>query len=633
MIAMDSRETLDILQLSPLNPIPVPFENPSEQSIANLSQQAKIQIQKFKLLLSQKKSETEVDQALDEINLFLEKLNKKRLYEFILAVNREIESFNQLIEEFNRADRIETKTHLLQAINQKTTELDSHFPESVIARSPEYREQFYQILNTEIRQNFRHLTQITSTATDTPYQYRLSELLAKMSQEQLNKFLSILCGNTHYTDELETLYSETDPNYPEFMEFLQTHSISYIGGKNSNNFQIHRLGHPEESYILKIEDRINQPKDISMRLSAEVDNIIIPELSLRAYFEGHDRSGKKKLFVRNLNVQPFCPNGSLLDYSMTLHGPAEKIRRALTIYTDMAAIIQKITLAGGSFPDMKNSNWLILNDKLWIADDKSLRLRNPDGSLDLFSEQSQWYGDLVKSPEYMPPEMDSEEPILADPFQVFTWGKNLYEFLADTDPERPYFRIMEGASFNYDYPIFRVNPDGILLKQLIVDTVRANPGDRISLEEAVSRLGHIQLIHEVRSQIFSSLPTPIPYSILSQYSLHVLQLGHNELIEYSKNLTPQILGASLEPHIEAYRSEYQAKFSAMFQELQDILKICPHKDLHNMVLSAKIEHQTLPLVNYEQFAADLQEILDVAEALQLENNSSQDDENQSNWSL
>jgi len=80
-------------------------------------------------------------------------LNQKRLHEFILEVNRDITKFNQLIEQYHRAETLELKTTILQEMNERHTAMDARYPESVIRRSEEYRTRFYDGLATEIRRN------------------------------------------------------------------------------------------------------------------------------------------------------------------------------------------------------------------------------------------------------------------------------------------------------------------------------------------------------------------------------------------------------------------------------------------------------------------------------------------------
>ena len=296
----------------------------------------------------------------------------------------------------------------------------------------------------------------------------------------------------------------------------------------------------------------------------------------------------------------------------------EKIHAALTIYPQMAQALNKIGQAGGVFPDMKNSNWLFDSGKLLIGDDKSLRWHDGQGCVDVFSERSQWYGDFIKSPEYMPPEVFKTAPISVDAFYAFSWGKNLYEFLV-ADPDRPdlsYQKNMEGPLFNFNYPLFRFNPDGFLLKQLIIDMVRANPEDRITLQEGLDRLAHIQLIRSVRDHIGASIKPPLHYGLVQPYINHILQLEPAQLGPYAQ-ITPENLDVEIRAYLDVYRAECQAKFNATIQEVEHILVKYPNEDIRQALVAAKMERQSLDMTGYEQFEADLGEILLAAEQVEM----------------
>ena len=263
---------------------------------------------------------------------------------------------------------------------------------------------------------------------------------------------------------------------------------------------------------------------------------------------------------------------------------------------------------------MKNSNWLIEDRILLIADDKSFRRQNADGSLDVFSDRSQWYGDILKSPQYMPPEVNTIDPISVEAMHVYTLGKNLYEFLV-LDPDylnQSYFKITEGRELNFKYEVFRIEPEGSLLKQLIANTVRSEPGERISLQEGLAQLEHIQFIRSLRMDIPNMLKEPLPFSLITEYVQSILILDRSTL----EGLNPDTVQRGVEPYVQRYRAEYQEKFALKFQEINTILEKCPHEDLRAAVLAAKMEHQTLRLTNFDQFDADLDGILEAAQEIE-----------------
>lgn len=605
---MQSSVELSELQFTKLSPIALPFENPTEQTLVELNIHNKPLLQKYAKNREAGVSDVDLENDL-RIRLALKR--DKSLYEFILSINQEIEGFNHLIEQYNQADNSELKAELLQQIKQKNAAMDTRYPESVITRCPEYLQQFYNRLNTELRRNTEQLTQLHADIPPQNYKYRLSELLEKMSQEKLNLFLELLCDRKFYDDELDDLYQPSDPEYTEFKEFLSTHTINYSGGHNSTNFHIKRMNSNELPYVLKLENRINQPKDIADELREEVDSIETAEFARRAYFTKTGRRGEQTMLVRTIKMQCFYPDGSLFDYAMSQFRRPEKVQSAVTIYADMAKILQEINRAGGVFPDMKNSNWMMHNGKLLIADDKSLRRKNADGTIDVFSEHSQWYGDVVHTPYYMPPERDKMGPVLAEPFHVYTWGKNLYEYLT-TNSNQNSLKLEEGAAFDFSDPIFKWDPEGPIFQQLIKDTVCADPNARISLQECIIRLDRIPLLNSLRDTIRDINSTPMPLPVLNQYMQSVANMDNAALEQFTQNLNPETLQAGINLMLQTYRAEYQEKFAKIFQELNRILEKCPDDNLREAILAAKIEHQTVNLMCYEQFHADLDSILSEA---------------------
>lgn len=607
---MESKLEISVLQFTPLTSITLPFANPTEQTIAELTKANKPLIRQLYQDIEDKKDSHDLEV---EVRARMALRRDKCLYEFIQAINQEIEEFNHLIAQYNQAQSVEVKAKVLQQIKQKNTEMDARYPESVITRCPEYMQQFYTRLNTELQNNTRQLTQLQANISVQTYQYRLSELLEKMPQEKLNRFLEMMCNwnKINLDAALSSLYDPTDPEYEEFNEFLSTHTINYAGGNNSLNFQIKLMQSDALPYVLKIENRINQPKDIADDLQTRVDKIKTGEFSRRAYFTRTNQYGEQTILTRSIKTQPFYPEGSLYDYAMNHRRPTEKIQAAIKVYTDMAHILREIDQAGGVFPDMKNSNWMIHEGELIIADDKSFRIKNADGTIDVFSERSQWYGDVVRSKYYMPPEVDKMKPMLAEPFHVYTWGKNLYEFLTMSSKQNS-LTLEEGTDFDFSDPIFSWDPEGIIFQQLIKDTVQADPKRRISLQECVTRLERIPLLNTLRDKIYAINTTPIPMEIMSQYLQSVAGLNNTELMQFTHNLNPESLQTSLENLIAEYRTEYQHKFGRIFQEMNSILEKCPNDDLREAILAAKMEQHSLNLMGYEQFYSDLESLLSEA---------------------
>lgn len=145
---MESNLELSVLQFTPLTSITLPFANPTEQTIAELTKANKPLIRQLYQDIDDKKDSHDLEV---EVRARMALRRDKCLYEFIQALNQEIEEFNHLIAQYNQAQSVEVKANILQQIKQKNTELDARYPESVITRCPEYMQQFYTRFNTELQ--------------------------------------------------------------------------------------------------------------------------------------------------------------------------------------------------------------------------------------------------------------------------------------------------------------------------------------------------------------------------------------------------------------------------------------------------------------------------------------------------
>lgn len=638
------------IEITLLKPISIP-NNPTNETIEQLDKKRKIMYVEFlqkkeiyKTYLQDDKEE-EIAKLKNDYKELRNLKNNKALYEFTISINKDIQILNQLINDYNKEGlTIKNKVKLLNVISDSYKEIDEKYPESVIEICPEYREQFYNKLNDEIILNNKKLkenllkeeeflsnNQEFKKKSPKRYKYYLSELLEQMPGQKLSKFIEIMLYNYNYDDELTNLYQKNDPEYEEFNNFLKEHSITYEGGKNSNNFIIHKTKKDEDEkeviYILKIENRLNQPHDISRILQNRVKNIVVSDFTKRNTCVIKQRE-KEQIYIRNITIQPLYKNNNLRNYSITKRKVHEKIDYALKIYSNMATILQNISKNNGAFTDMKNTNWLVDdNYDLWICDNKSLRMKNNNGNIDVFSENSRWYGDILQSSEYMPPELitNADNEIAVDPMHVYTFGKNIYEYLIniDTTDDLIYQKKFKGEEFNYNYPVFNYKPEGDLFRQLIIDTVQETQSNRISLQECLQRLEHIKLIRLARTKLSELKYNSIPNEVFQNCVNSVISLDQTKLVEYLNNLNIDNFKENINLFSNQYIEKYKKIFNDKFAKINIILAKCQNNDLKIAILNLKIEYQNLKLIDYEQFEADLESFVEEAEeVLSLYNDNS-----------
>ena len=66
----------------------------------------------------------------------------------------------------------------------------------------------------------------------------LPDLVDRMSPNKVSKLIELLAEKKDYQNELKTLYSPEESEHVEFASFLEEHSISFLGGGNSSNYQV-----------------------------------------------------------------------------------------------------------------------------------------------------------------------------------------------------------------------------------------------------------------------------------------------------------------------------------------------------------------------------------------------------------
>ncbi len=616
---MYNKSQLTALTLSPIVPFTFPFTNPNVRSIAELS----LAIQPFAALYKSRKITPE---QVKEANSLLDQIKKKRLYNFIMAVNALLKPLNTQIDAYNHADTIEKKVKHLQDITTQKNEIDVQFPENAIKLCPEYIHAFYEKMTAEIQSQYQQLEKHRTVLSS--HRYPLSELLQTMPPPKLNRLLQILCDRKQYDDDLKELYTEREVGYTEFNQFLETHAVSFIqGGNNSTNVLIESTQNPSVSYVLKIENRLNQPQNISKHFAQTVLKEVIPQpdMARRAWFTRRHKDHQDEIIIRTIKTLPYYTMGNVHQHALTQSLPTQRIRSALNIYQQMGTILVHLGHNGGAFPDMKNNNWLIgENQTLQIADDKSLRWQNSDGILDVFSDKSQWHGDILKSLDYMPPEVfQATRPIVVDSLHVFTWGKNLYEYLAaardNFKVDNTCIKLNNGSDFNFDdFSIFNTVPTGPLLRQLIVDTVKPEANQRISMETALKRLSQIQQLDTLQQSLFEILySNHFAPDIIGKYIQDAFSSTDPTALNHS---TQEANRPALLDNVKTFQTvlkkQYDLEWKVIFEKVDTILNAHPNEDIQAYYDQCLENYQNIKPNAFEQFAADLSALYEAAQILE-----------------
>ncbi len=392
-----------------------------------------------------------------------------------------VSKVNALIDDYNLAEDPLIKKSILRTIQQKIRVVDHNCPNSQIEQSPDYREAraalFIEIKYQLETLGERSLLYENNDATS------FEELIANMSPEKIDKLLAILSkGNRpELEEELKALY-ETDDNSQEaadFRMFLTSYEIRYLGGMNSQNYKVTNL-YTKQDMVLKVDNRLNTPRNIEDHLRETLRNFISP---IHVEREGTYTDDSGKVTSRTILVTSYYKSGSLEQECKDFIDRNKKrpidelVIHECSIFEKMAKILSDIQDAGCIFPDAKLSNWLIdESGNVFISDTKSMGYTNDQGVFTL-DQPGNEFAHLLYTPGYVPPEFqDVSLDIKSHSTHAFILGKNLYKYATGKAGE-------DGKELDFGHVIFS-DTKGQELKTLIQALVNPDPDKRMSIRNA-----------------------------------------------------------------------------------------------------------------------------------------------------
>ena len=437
-------------------------------------------------------------------------LNKR--HKFLIEINHDFAELNTLIDNYNDSHDKTIKLVALQKIYQQQKKIDYKFPSSCINSYPNYHTEIHNNLFSDLKKQLPSFSMTTLSQLSLPGNHsvisahavetkKLAYLLESMSPEKASKMLGILSASATYDKEafIHLYEGETTEEATLFNDFFSTHSIDFLGGSNTRNFEI-SLNPGREKIVLKVENRLDTPQDLeaSLRKEAAFHDILTPVFAERkAYYTDPDDAGAA--INRTVLITTYCAGGSL-EANATHHTTDnEKITAALHLFTQMAEILIKMQQRGCAFPDMKNANWLVdADEKLVIADTKSF-LFSDEAIVNLNDPENRWYG-FTRTSFISPPEYETAKslPFSADKAHAYMFGKNLYQYLTGCEYD---FLMGKHCFKNSDFtaPIF-TTPEGKELKKLIITLVQPKAHERISVDKVILGLKKIESLHRERSR-------------------------------------------------------------------------------------------------------------------------------------
>jgi len=327
----------------------------------------------------------------------------------------------------------------------------------------------------------------------------LTELIAQMDPTKINELQDKLLF-PHRNNSLASLYKAGEAEKEVFDLFSKNHTIQVLGGGNSKNFKItnKKTGTIQ---VLKLENRLSSIRKPETHLRAKTTGILSPvHVSRRAISSTNQGS-----VVRNMQVVDYYPSNDVEEYGKKHKNSKDKdkLDTAASIFSAMARHLIQIQEAGCAFIDMKNTNWLVVPpDQLTITDTKGFILTDTQGNF-----PSNERG--VHSPHMITSELTSTTPVScsADKLHACLLCRNLYQHLTGSNSDYLFKRdrhgrgvpILDASELDFSNPIFKT-PKGSEYKKLILDTVKFDQNDRLSLKQVQERIQEISNTPQSRKE-------------------------------------------------------------------------------------------------------------------------------------
>ncbi len=428
-----------------------------------------------------------------------------------------VNNVNALIDKYNKNTTESTKKQFLQQIQKTVQEFEHKYPpSSLFVNSPEYQK-VHDALFDDIRAQYASIG-INSVRDAQQSPSSLPEIIANMSSKSAATLADLLNYKHRGAIDLKDIYEDNDKSQEaeNFRAFTDSHSIRFIGGENSKNYEVVSSDpRIKETLVLKLENRLDRTraaeshlvgyeflKDRFPRLETERQVIfkthlgddisralVVTEMFSRGNLFNQEIRSKDANKLREKSGDP--SEAKTADTADT-KGTDKLAANIGNYFVQMAQVFIHIQDSGCIFPDAKDSNWLVDdNENLRLADTKSFLFTDKNGLYSKDGPENK-YGGIVYTPEYSPPELRQRPlaSVSADSVHAYTLGHNLYKYATGKHPSGS-----NPAKFNFDVDIFK-GSSGLLLQTLVQQLTQPNASDRLSVKDARDALHTLVAINK-----------------------------------------------------------------------------------------------------------------------------------------
>lgn len=358
---------------------------------------------------------------------------------------------------------------------------------------------------------------------------------SESTHQTLEEMVLYLSDNNAFEEDI--FHQKFDDKFPSFKNY----SVSYLGGVNTRNYLFFDPI-SQEKHVVKITQKTTNTDQASQRLRNTIVNDHLTPLQIT--HEGFE--DPTRFAVVGLEVTEFCQHGDLLSYRAHLTNEEEILASAGDLYEQMAETLMQFMANNALFPDMKPTNFLVTDEgRLVIADTKSfINLPRDQEFSPMRLSFNQRY---LYTEGFEPPELQ-DHPFIShsDSHQAFLMGFSLYIYL--TGKEFGTIPQKYNPSFiDFNYPIFKTEK-GQAFQALILDLIKMNPEERISLADAKQQLMFIQQGIKRDISSFKSKTEAYFFAINFLSQLQAQHVDSQELVEAINEIKIFVENHEQNPH-------------------------------------------------------------------------------------
>lgn len=488
----------------------------------------------------------------------LKKINAK-----IKKINQKIAAYNDIENLGNAQIYIHKKINQLRMISKLYQALDYLQNDVTVLQFPSYQVVLYDKFSADLARQ-RDCLSLTWQYEIIPAALlrkpRFQEFFADIPYAAVQAIMNELLENRRLSSVV--FQDQKSVLAKSFKQLIARHTLTPLGHSHVRCFVLKEKSTGEKT-VLKIENSLNRPKYIELKLRKLLENVpTMQDFLLPIYFERRVMYFDREFghLIGRFILTQYCNQGRLFNYVLKrVKACKDHLEFVLDLILLLGEKLERLQQNGFANTNLNGTTILVHIDEhasakkmtLHMSDcnafyecDAEGRLLVPPGSTIAFTP-------YLSAPENNAENANNTE-CYADKIHVYQLGRCLYECLICYEPEilaeyhNEKRKVNEFYASHFKSLVFKRIPTidshvGYYLQRLIARMVVVDPQKRVSLHDALSRLTNIKNVLGKHTSTLDALRIKLEGII--QESSNMLdallkqQFGNNdlEIIDYVKN--------------------------------------------------------------------------------------------------